>query len=154
MLVALALTGTFFAWVSAEPIWLAVGRGDAGTATVTACVGDGLTQRCQGSFAASSGRYIAETVRLLGVTRSQAVPGTQVPAEMVHAGSDTAYLGGELVMTLRWLLGLLLVVLSGVGIVFATGALRLEDRRSRRTAAVAGIAAPILVTIGFLAATF
>ena len=73
---------------------------------------------------------------------------------MVHAGSGTAYLVDGTVMTLRWLLGILLVLLCGLGIVFATGALRLEDRRARRTAAVCGMAAPLLVTIGFLAAAY
>ena len=153
-LIALALAGTFFAWVSAEPIWLAVGRGDTGTAMVTSCVGDGLTQRCQGSFMAKDGTYTTEGVRLLGVTEAQAIPGTQVQAKMVHSGSERAYLGDQTVMTLRWLLGLVLVLLSGVGIVFATGALRLENRRSRRIAALCGLTAPLLVTIGFLAATF
>ncbi|HTF08604.1 MAG TPA: hypothetical protein VK659_10585 [Asanoa sp.] len=154
MLIVLALAGTFFAWVTAEPIWLAVGRGDTGTATVAGCVGSGLTQRCRGSFAAADGRYTTEGVRLIGVSRAQTLPGTQVRAQMVHAGSATAYLENRMLMTLRWLLGVLLVLLTGVGIVLATGAPRLEDRRARRTAAACGLAAPLLVTIGFLAATY
>ncbi|WP_116068365.1 hypothetical protein [Asanoa ferruginea] len=154
MLIVLALTGTFFAWVTAEPIWLAVGRGDTGTATVAGCVGSGLTQRCRGSFATADGRYTTEGVRLIGVSRAQTLSGTQVRAQMVHPGSATAYLESRMLMTLRWLLGVLLVLLTGVGIVLATGALRLEDRRARRTAAVCGLAAPLLVTIGFLAATY
>ncbi|MEV4618095.1 hypothetical protein AB0J74_05160 [Asanoa sp. NPDC049573] len=154
MLVVLALAGTFFAWVTAEPIWLAAGRGDTGTATVAGCVGSGLTQRCRGSFAAADGRYTTEGVRLIGVSRAQTATGTRFQAQMVHAGSATAYLENGMLMTLRWLLGVLLVLLTGVGIVLATGALRLEDRRARRTAAVCGLAAPLLVTIGFLAATY
>ncbi|WP_203710025.1 hypothetical protein [Asanoa siamensis] len=154
MLIVLALTGTFFAWVSAEPIWLAVGRGDTGTATVAGCVGEGVTQRCRGSFTSADGRYTTELVRVVGVAQAQTVPGTQVRAQMVHAGSASAYLDDRLLMTLRWLLGIVLVLLCGLGIVFATGALRLEDRRARRTAALCGLAAPLLVTVGFLAATY
>ncbi|WP_090792022.1 hypothetical protein [Asanoa ishikariensis] len=154
LLVVLALAGTFFAWVTADPIWLAVGRGDSGTATVTGCVGSGLTQRCKGSFTSADGQFTTEGVRVVGATRAQTAPGTQIRAEMVHAGSATAYLTDGTVMTLRWLLGLLLVLLCGLGIVLATGALRLEDRRARRTAAAFGMAAPLLVTIGFLAAAY
>ncbi|GAA1884652.1 hypothetical protein GCM10009687_61380 [Asanoa iriomotensis] len=154
MLVVLALSGTFFAWVTAEPIWLAVGRGDTGTATVAGCVGAGVTQRCRGSFTAEDGRYTTELVRVLGVPGTQTAPGTQVRAQMVNAGSGAAYLDNRTVNTLRWLLGIMLVLLCGLGIVFATGALRLEDRRARRTAAVCGLAAPLLVTVGFLAATY
>jgi hypothetical protein len=154
MLIVLALTGTFFAWVTAEPIWLAVGRGDTGTATVAGCVGSGLTQRCRGSFTAADGRYTTEIVRVLGVPETRTAPGSQVRAQMVNAGSSSAYLDDRTVNTLRWLLGILLVLLCGLGIVFATGALRLEDRRARRTAAVCGLAAPLLVTVGFLAATY
>ncbi|MDG4822737.1 hypothetical protein O7635_12840 [Asanoa sp. WMMD1127] len=154
MLIVLALTGTFFAWVTAEPIWLAVGRGDSGTATVAGCVGSGLTQRCRGSFTAADGRYTTQGVRVLGVDEAQTAPGTQVRAQMVHAGSTSTYLDDRLVLTLRWLLGLLLVLLCGVGIVFATGARRLEERWARRTATVCGLAAPLLVTVGFLAASY
>ena len=153
-LIALALVGTFFSWVSAEPIWLAVGRGNAGTATVLRCTGEGLGQRCAGVFTAADGTFTAEGVRLLGIDSGQREPGTRVAARMVRPGSTAAYIGDGTVMTLRWLLGLLLVVACGLGIVWATGALRLEDRRSRRQAAMAGLAAPLLVTLGFLAATF
>ncbi|WP_144022548.1 hypothetical protein [Asanoa hainanensis] len=154
LLVVLALAGTFFAWVTADPIWLAVGRAESGTATVTGCVGSGLTQRCKGSFTSADGRFTTEGIRVVGAERTQTEPGTQVRAEVVHAGSATAYLTDGTVMTLRWLLGLLLVLLCGLGIVLATGALRLEDRRARRTAAAFGMAAPLLVTIGFLAAAY
>jgi hypothetical protein len=154
LLVVLALAGTFFAWVTADPLWLAVGRGDTGTATVTGCVGSGLTQRCRGSFTAADGRFTAEGVRVIGASQAQTAPGTRIQSEMVHAGSGNAYVVNGTVLTLRWLLGLLLVLLCGLGIVFATGALRLDDRRSRRTAALCGMAAPLLVTIGFLAASY
>jgi hypothetical protein len=153
-LVALALVGSFFAWVSAEPLWLAVGRGDAGVATVARCTGGGVAQRCAGDFAAADGTYVTEGIRLLGVTTDQRTEGTELSARMVGSDSGTAYVGGGTVMTLRWALGLALVLACGVGIVWASGALRLEDRRSRRRAALAGFFAPLLVTVGFLAATF
>jgi hypothetical protein len=153
-LVALALVGSFFAWVTAEPLWLSVGRGDTGVATVARCTGTGVAQRCGGDFASADGTYVTEGVRLLGVTADRRTEGTELPARMVGADSGTAYVGSGAVMTLRWALGLVLVLACGAGIVWATGALRLEDRRSRRRAALAGFFAPLLVTIGFLAATF
>jgi hypothetical protein len=153
-LVVLALAGSFFAWVTAEPLWLSVGRSESGTATVARCVGSGVAQRCDGDFTSLDGRFTIEGVRLLGVGAGERTEGTDLAARVVSIDSRTAYVGGGPVMTLRWALGLALVLACGVGIVWATGALRLEDRRSRRRAAMAGFAAPLLVTLGFLAATF
>lgn len=153
-MVAIALVGSFFAWVTAEPLWLSLGRGESGTAIVTGCSGAGIGQRCHGSFAVADGGFTAEGVRLLGVSYEQRAAGTQVAARMVGADSGTAYVADGVIMTLRWVLGLLCVLASGIGIVWATGALRLADRRSRRRAALTAFFAPILVTIGFLAATF
>ncbi|MEV7227833.1 hypothetical protein AB0M79_12560 [Polymorphospora sp. NPDC051019] len=154
-LVLLALVATFFAWVSAEPLWLALGRGSAGTATVTNCAGDGVGQRCEGAFTSTGGTFTSGSVRLLGVAQEQRSAGTQVSARMVDSDSGTAYVAGDTAtLHLRWALGLTLVLLCGVGIVWATGALRLTDRRSRRLATLTSLAAPLLLTIGFLAATF
>src|SRR5690606_1799116 len=36
-MIALGLLTAFFAWQAAEPLWLAMGRGVEGTATVTRC---------------------------------------------------------------------------------------------------------------------
>jgi hypothetical protein len=153
-LVLLALLATFFAWVTAEPIWLAVGRGVSGTATVTACTGSGVAQRCHGDFTAADGGFTTEAIRLLGVPAGSNADGSQLAARMVGPDSRSAYAGTGAVIHLRWALGLIFLLACGVGIVWATGALRLEDRRSRRRAAIAGLAAPLLLTIGFLAATF
>ncbi|MEV0395866.1 hypothetical protein [Polymorphospora rubra] len=154
-LVVLALVATFFAWVSAEPLWLALGRGNDGTATVTSCAGNGVGQRCEGAFTSAGGTFTTESVRLLGVAEDQRNAGTRVSARMVDADSGTAYVAGDpTTLHLRWALGLTLVLLCGVGIVWATGALRLTDRRSRRLATLTSLAAPLLLTIGFLAATF
>jgi hypothetical protein len=149
-----ALLATFFAWVSAEPLWLAVGHGDKGTATVTECTGNGVSQRCLGEFTAAGGAFTAERVRLLGVGEQDGT-GTTMTAKMVGSDSGRAYVDAASgVLHLRWGLGMGLVVLCGLGIVWATGALRLEDSRSRRRATLAGLAAPLLVAIAFLAATF
>ncbi|WP_345513058.1 hypothetical protein [Phytohabitans houttuyneae] len=153
-LLVLALVATFFAWVSAEPLWLAVGHGDEGTATVTECTGDGVSQRCLGEFTAASGAFTAERVRLLGVGDRDG-EGTTVAAKMVAPDSGRAYVDAASgVIHLRWALGMALVLLCGVGIVWATGSLRLETRRARRRATLAGLAGPVLVAIAFLAATF
>lgn len=153
-MVAIALVGSFFAWVTAEPLWLALGRGTTGTAVVADCVGASVGQRCVGDFRAGNGAFTAEGVRLLGVAHDQRGVGTEITARMVAADSRTAYISDGVVMHLRWVLGLLCVLASGIGIVWATGALRLPDKRSRRRAVLTAFFAPLLVTIGFLAATF
>ncbi|BCB80051.1 hypothetical protein GCM10022251_07710 [Phytohabitans flavus] len=154
-LLVFALLATFFAWVSAEPLWLAVGHGDEGTATVTECTGNGVSQRCLGEFTAEGGAFTAERVRLLGVG-DRGGAGTIVSAKMVGSDSGRAYVdaASDVLLHLRWGLGMGLVLLCGIGIVWATGALRLESGRARRRATLAGLAAPLLVAVAFLAATF
>jgi hypothetical protein len=160
ILLVLALLGAFFAWVTAEPLWLAVGHGDRGTATVTRCTGGGVGQRCVGEFTAAGGAFTTEEVSLLGVGGDDRRSGATVPARMVsaeHAESGPlprAYVGDMVGLHLRWGIGLVLILLCGVGIAWATGALRLADRRSRRRAVLASLAAPLLLMIGFLAATW
>ncbi|MCW6007344.1 hypothetical protein K1W54_22775 [Micromonospora sp. CPCC 205371] len=154
-LVVLALLATFFAWVSAEPLWLAVGHGDSGTATISECTGSGVGQRCVGEFSAANGAFTAEGIRLVGVADGESTAGSTVTARMVGADSGRAYVGdAAAVRHLRWALGLILVMLCGLGLVWVTGARRLEDRWSRRTATVTALAAPLLVTVAFLASTF
>jgi len=51
-LLTLTLLTSFFAWVTAEPLWLAVGHGERGTATVSSCTGSGIGLRCRGTFVA------------------------------------------------------------------------------------------------------
>lgn len=146
----LALLSAFFGWVTAEPLWLAVGHGESGTATVTRCVGDGMTRRCQADF--HSRGFAVTRISLLGVTDAAAEPGRTVTAEMVNARSQRAYAGGAFIF--RWLPGLLLVLLCGLAIALATGVSRLPGRRERWAALWISLAAPLLVTIGFLAAAF
>jgi hypothetical protein len=159
-LVLLALLASFFAWVSAEPLWLAVGHGDAGTATVTRCTGSGVGQRCVGEFTAAGGTFTAKEVSLLGIGAGDRHGGATVPAQMISAGRSAAgplpraYVADRLGLHLRWIIGLVVLLACGVGIAWATGARRLENRRARRRAVLASLGAPLLLMIGFLAATW
>ena len=154
-LLALGLIATFFSWVSAEPFWLAVGHGHAGTATVTQCTGSGVSQRCAGSFTPVGGETVVRGVALLGVEPGQRATGTAAEARMVSAGSRQAYVGDTgLLMHLRWTLGFLLVLLCGLGIAGLTGAGRLETARARRTARLMSLGGPLLLLGGFLFVTY
>lgn len=150
-LVALALVAAFFAWVSAEPFWLAVGHGDRGTATVARCTGDGVTQRCAGQFQAAGHEYAVARVTLLGVQPGLRSPGAISPARMVNSASRQAYVGeAGLLVQLRWVLGFVLVLLCGIGIAGLTGARRLETAPARRGALLVSLTGPLLLLAGFL----
>jgi len=154
-LVALALVAAFFAWVSAEPFWLAVGHGDRGVATIDRCTGSGVTQRCTGSFAADDGGFSVQRVALLGVGPESTGSGATAPARMVSPASRQAYVGdtGWLVH-LRWVLGFILVLMCGYGIAGMTGARQLETAPARRGAVLISVAGPVLLLIGFLTAAY
>ncbi len=154
-LIALALIASFFSWVSAEPFWLAVGHGTPGVVTVARCTGSGITQRCAGSFTASGGQFSRQTVALLGVEPGRRNSGAVATARMVSAKSTQAYVGttGPLVQ-LRWILGFLLVLLSGLGIAGLTGTRQLETVRARRVALLMSVAGPVLLLAGFLVAAY
>lgn len=142
--ILLALLSTFFSWVVAEPIWLAVGHSQTGTATVAKCVGSGLGQRCTGELDGAR-------VVLLGVADTATATGTKIKVQRVGEHSDRAYAGG---LFLRWFLGLAMVLACGAGIALVTGVLRMRCRRDRLCALGSSLAAPLLVTVGFLAASF
>ncbi|WP_244870693.1 hypothetical protein [Catellatospora sp. IY07-71] len=153
LLILFALLAAFFSWVSAEPLWLALGHGRAGTLTVTSCAGSGLLQRCVGEFATPTRDFTAVSVDVLGPPGQ--AEGLSAPARMVGDNSHRAYVtNGTGGLHLRWIVGLSLVLLCSVAIVFATGALRLPERRQRLAAVGLAFAGPLLITIGFLAATF
>ncbi|MDG4768071.1 hypothetical protein O7632_28860 [Solwaraspora sp. WMMD406] len=153
-ILVLSAAAAFFGWVSAEPLWLATGRGTAGTATVTGCTGSGLGQRCLGEFVAHTG-FTADQVRLLGVAPHQQTYGTELAARMLHPDRGTAYVVADLAMThLRWAVGWTLVLLCGVGLVWGSGARRLATRSARHGATLAALAAPVVVAAGFLAASW
>jgi hypothetical protein len=144
--VLLGLVSAFFAWVTAEPLWLAVGHAEPGTVTVARCAGDGLARRCVGSFTSADRRFSA-AVPVVGGS-----PGAAVPARMTSSRGTRAYAGTG--HALRAILGVGLLLLCGAGIVWATGALRLAGRRARVTAAAVGVTAPLLLFAGMLAATW
>lgn len=154
VLLALSLVAAFFAWVSAGPLWLAVGHSTAGTVAITHCSGGGLTQRCRGIFAAEDDRFLTHGVRVSGVPAARTDAGTALPARVTGAGADTAYADTGLGEHLRWLLGLLAVAGCGAGIVRWTGATLLTDPRQRRWATGGGYAGPVLITLGFLVAAW
>ncbi|MEU8815702.1 hypothetical protein [Actinoplanes sp. NPDC048796] len=154
-LVALGLVAAFFAWVSAEPFWLAVGHGDLGHATTTVCTGTGVTQRCAGQFTAEDGSYTIARVTLLGVEGTGRQPGAVTPAKMVSPDSQQAYLGGTgALLQLRWLLGFALVLLCGYAIAGVTRARQLPSARARRAAILLSLAGPLALLAGFLAAAY
>ncbi len=151
-LVLFTLLAAFFAWVSAGPLWLAVGHGEHGSAAVTECVGAGVSRRCVGDFTAADGT-VTERVALYGVPTGAA--DTSLPARMAGSHGDTAYVGEALRgLHLRWAVGVGLCLLCGAGIALTSGAVRFTDRRARRAAVAVSLAAPLLLLVGFLAAAY
>nr|WP_234039180.1 hypothetical protein [Micromonospora veneta] len=150
-LLLLSLLATFFAWVSAGPFWLAMGRGTTGTVVIADCTGGGLTQRCRGIFLADDGSFVAHGVRVSGVPAARTATGTALPARMTRPDGGTAYADTGAERHLRWLLGLLLVLACGAGIARWTGATRLRGRQRRRWAVGVSLAGPVLIALGFLA---
>jgi hypothetical protein len=142
--VLFALLSAFFSWVVAEPLWLAVGHSSSGTATVSKCIGSGISQRCIGELNGTR-------VTLLGVTENLSATGSKIEVRRVGEHSTRAYAGG---LFLRWFAGLIMVLACGGGIALVTGTHRMSHRRDRLAALTTSLAAPFLVTIGFLAAVF
>lgn len=146
-LILTALVAAFFGWVSAEPFWLATGRGTAGTATITSC-----DTTCVGAF--RGGEIVAEAVRISSVPTNQRRPGATFDARMLDAGSTWAYAGPTSGLTLRWILGAVVVLLCGLLVGFVTGVHRL--RRARRGARfvlwLVGLAGPLAIYAGILTA--
>ncbi|NES14219.1 hypothetical protein G3554_16020 [Micromonospora sp. PPF5-17] len=153
-LVTLSLLAAFFGWVSAGPLWLAVGHSTTGTVVITDCSGGGLTQRCRGIFRADGERFVAHGVRVSGVPAERSAAGTALPARMTGPDGGTAYADNGVGRHLRWLLGLLLVLACAAGIARWTGATRLPDVWQRRWAVAVALAGPLLTTAGFLAAAW
>ncbi|WP_245828226.1 hypothetical protein [Micromonospora avicenniae] len=150
-LLALSLVAAFFAWVSAGPLWVALGHATHGTSLITDCSGSGLTQRCRGIFTADDRRFIAHGVRVSDVPADQAVAGRTLPARMTGPEGGTAYADtGGAAHHLRWVLGLLAVAGCGAGIARWTGATRLKGQRARRWGIGLAFAGPALITAGFL----
>jgi hypothetical protein len=145
-LVLLGLLAAFFAWFSAEPLWLSLGHSSAGTATVRACPVHGVTKTCA-DFTARE--FMATNVALLGT--GHLTPGAKVPARMVSATGTAAYVGTA---APRWVPSLLGVLLCGFGIAWLTGGYRLPGRRAPFAVLGLSLAGPLLITAGMLAATY
>ena len=151
-ILVVSAAAAFIGWVSAEPLWLAVGRGTAGTATVTNCSGEGLRQRCLGEFVSHTGLTVGP-VRLAGVPPVDDAAGSRFSARMLHHERDTAYVDPDLVVAhLRWVVGWTLLLLLGALLVWGSGARRLPAGAGRRGATLVTLAAPVLMGAGFLIA--
>jgi hypothetical protein len=151
-LLLLGLLAGFFGWVSADPFWLAIGHAHAGTATVTKCAGQGLRVRCVGTFTGSD--LSRDRVAVSALSHDEQRPGVKVPARMVSAKGRIAYAGQPSSLHLRWILGIALVLLCGLGIGWLTGAGRLGTRRARLAAYSMSVGGPLLLTLGVVAAAW
>jgi hypothetical protein len=149
-LVVLGLLAAFFGWFSAEPLWLSLGHGVPGTATVVDCSIHGITGRCA-DFSPASGAFPVTRVTLLGLGR--VATGQQVAARMVSPSGWQAYAGDRSSLYLRWVPGLVVVLLCGLGIAWGTGVSRLPRRR-RMFALLASIAGPLLLAAGLFVAAW
>jgi hypothetical protein len=147
-----ALAAAFFAWVSATPLWLAVGHGSRGVATVASCNVHGIDRSCADFTAAD--HSFSTVVTLLGPGTEHAKAGEKLAATVVSRGSSLAYTGSSPDYSLRWIPGVALLALCGLGIAWATGALRLADRRARTIAMLGSFGGPFLLLIGMLAYTW
>ncbi len=151
-LVVFAFIATFFAWFSAGPLWLSLGHSRPGLATVANCPVAGADVRCA-RFTADDGDFTA-TVTLLGPAGAQAAQGTTIRAEMASKSDTIAYAGDRSSLYLRWVPGLIIVLLCGFGIAWVTGSYRLPGRRAKVAALIASIGGPILIAAGMLAVTW
>lgn len=150
--VLLALVGAFFAWVSAEPFWLAGGHGSTGTVTVLNCQARGLGQQCVGRFVGDDPGFIAPAVRVAGLAADDQRQGSTAPARMLHRDSTRAYADPVGSLHLRWLLGLALVALVGVGIGAATGAGRLRREGAGRAGWLLTMGGTLALFLGIVGA--
>ena len=123
MVVGLSLLAAFFAWQSAEPLWLALGHGVPGTAEVTVCdaadpTEEALTSRTEEPtvpypcvvFTARHGEFRAVDITLRGAGEAAHTPGSRIPARMISPDRDRAYAADPVGLHLRWSLGMLLVL--------------------------------------------
>lgn len=149
-LLALGFLAIFFAWVSAEPAWLALGHGTRGTATVASCTVHGIPKRCA-DFSADGGTFTAERVTLLGTGPAAPPVGGKLTARMVSARGSAAYAGS---VRLRLGLGLLGVLLCGLAVAWLTGTFRLPTRRGRLVGLGFSLAGPVVLTGLVLATTY
>lgn len=138
-LVVLALLAGFTSWVSAAPLWLALGHGVDGTVTVTACDSSG----CHGGFEPDAGGGEGGTVRVTGDAETKRV-GEVSSARVTSFRADTAYTGDAAGLWWRIGFGLGLLVAVGFAVAAVSGAWRFTGR-ARLAAVSASLAAPLLL---------
>jgi hypothetical protein len=153
-IVLFALLSGFFAWVSAEPLLLAAGHAEPGTATVTACAGSGFRRQCVATFTGRQAGFAAERVSLVGVAPHRERVGTSVPARMASERGRIAYAGSNGALHGRWAVGVALVLLCGLLILWVTGAARLPRGRGRSAAIALCFAGPLLLLTGIVLAAW
>jgi len=144
-LIVAGLLAAFFGWVSAEPAWLTLGHGSRAVATVTSCTGQGIGRQCRANVT-GAGLDLAG-VRVVG---AQVRAGDTLPVRVVGPASRVGYAGGSGALTLRALLGLVLVLACGRGAAWASGAARLP-RPGRLVAVPVSAALPLLLALGVFA---
>ncbi|MCW2610652.1 MAG: hypothetical protein JWM15_1898, partial [Cryptosporangiaceae bacterium] len=149
-LVLFGLVAVFLGWVSADPFWLAVGRGAEGTVTVTRC--EPGAGQCVGKFTSDS--FSADGVAVSGMSPAERTAGDAVPVRMLAADRDRAFAGPVWALHLRWALGLGVALLCGLAVAVATGArfLRPLGRRAVVTGRLLAVAGPLLLFAGMLGA--
>ncbi|WP_327006379.1 hypothetical protein OHA72_03305 [Dactylosporangium sp. NBC_01737] len=148
-MLVIALLAGFFAWTSAEPFWLDMGQGERGLAQITRCKGDGVLRRCYATFQSEAHPAVAG-VPLVGADDT---PGTVLDARM-REGGRIAYAGNPSGLRVRWTVGLALILLCGAALCWATGAGRLGRFRTRLAACAVTVAAPLVLGLGVLVASY
>jgi hypothetical protein len=142
-LVLLALLSAFFAWVTAEPLWLAVGHSQPGEVTVTRCVDD----RCLGTFTGTG--FVREGVPVMGAAPAA---GQTAPARMTSDRGTRAYV--DIDPASRSAVGIAMILLCGLAIARATAVRRLPTAAARRTATLLSVAGPLVLLAAMLAVTY
>jgi hypothetical protein len=145
-LVVLMLLAAFLGWVSAEPFWLSLGHGEAGTVTV---LSSGSV--CQGSFTAAD--FTVSTVDIAGLSGGGCRVGAVHPARMVSAAGTQAYVASDRGLVLRWGIGFALVLVCGFALAWVLGAYRLTGGR-RLIAIATSLAAPYAVVVALVISSY
>jgi hypothetical protein len=142
-LLLLVLAATFVGWVSAEPLWLSVGHGQAGTVRVIAA-----DQPCRGTFQASGG---VSSVEIAGL--ATCAVGSAHPARMASTHAQYAYVDTDRGLLLRSLAGVVAILVCGLLLAWVSGAFRFAGWR-RLVAILASFGAPLGILAGFLALAY
>lgn len=153
-MVLFGLLSGFFAWISAEPFWLAVGHSQAGVAVVTECTGAGTTRRCYASFTDRNGLVISTRATLVGAKRKQLEPASTLTARMVGENGRIAYAGTDRGLRARGLVGLLALLVCGALLAWLSGAGRLPTRANRTVAYLISMVGPLLLFAGMCVVTW